>query len=68
LTIWRARVATAPSGEPGAVIPSGKERVVVAAGSGAVEPLEIQPEGKRRMPAADFARGYRPGPHDRLGD
>lgn len=67
MTVWRARVTDAPSGAPGEIIPMAKERFVVAAGSGAVEPLELQPEGKRRMSAEEFARGYRPGPEDRLG-
>jgi methionyl-tRNA formyltransferase len=32
--------------------------VVVAAGSGAIELLTVQPEGKPQMPALDWARGY----------
>ena len=51
------RVALAEgSGEPGEVLESDK-RLVVAAGSGALELLEVQPAGKRRMPAADWLRG-----------
>jgi methionyl-tRNA formyltransferase len=33
-----------------------------------LEVLEVQPEGKKRMGAADFARGYRPGQDERLGN
>jgi len=33
----------------------------------AIELLEVQPEGKRRMPASDFVRGYRPQEAERLG-
>jgi methionyl-tRNA formyltransferase len=43
-----------------------QERILVGCGAGAVELLEVQPEGKRRMAAADFARGYRPRANDRL--
>jgi methionyl-tRNA formyltransferase len=32
----------------------------VGCGEGALELLEVQPEGKKRMPAGDFVRGYRP--------
>jgi methionyl-tRNA formyltransferase len=33
----------------------------------AIELLEVQPEGKRRMPATDFVRGYRPHEGERIG-
>ncbi|HHZ06216.1 MAG TPA: methionyl-tRNA formyltransferase [Clostridiales bacterium] len=33
--------------------------VTVACGTGSVEILQIQPQGKKRMSAEDFARGYR---------
>jgi methionyl-tRNA formyltransferase len=43
-------------------------RLVVAAGNQSqVEILELQPAGKRRMPAAEFLRGHPPQPGDRLG-
>jgi hypothetical protein len=42
--------------------------VVVATGDGAVELLEVQPEGKGRMDGAAFANGYRPQPGDRARD
>ena len=42
----------------------------ISAGCGndsAVELLEVQPEGKKRMPARDFMQGYRPQTGDRVG-
>ncbi len=50
-------------GAPGEVLAVEAEGVRVAVGEGAVQLLEVQPEGKRRMSAADWARGYgvRPG-------
>jgi methionyl-tRNA formyltransferase len=39
----------------------------VGCGEGALELLEVQPEGKKRMPAADFVRGYRPREGETLG-
>ncbi|AEB12589.1 methionyl-tRNA formyltransferase [Marinithermus hydrothermalis] len=45
-------------GAPGEVLAVEPEGVRVAVGEGAVRLVEVQPEGKRRMPAADWARGY----------
>lgn len=44
-------------GAPGTVLDPG--RLVVACGKGAVELITVQPEGKRPMSGADFARGKR---------
>ena len=41
--------------------------VTVPTGSGPIELLEVQPEGKARMGAADWARGVRSHEGDRLG-
>ena len=44
-------------GEAGTVI---KEKpLTVACGDKSVEILEVQPEGKKRMSADDYVRGYR---------
>ncbi len=67
LHIWRARVVeAAPAGEPGRVLAA--KPPVVACGSGALELQEVQLEGRRRMPAVDFANGHRLTPVDVLGD
>jgi len=45
------------------------DRVLVGCGEGTViELLEVQLEGKKRCSAADFIRGHRPRPGERLGD
>jgi len=41
--------------------------VFVGTATAAVELGTVQPPGKRPMPAADWARGARPGPGERLG-
>lgn len=68
--LWLARLAPEAAAEPGAspgrILFLGKERFAVACGEGALEPLELQPEGGRRMSAAEFARGRRPSPDDRF--
>jgi methionyl-tRNA formyltransferase len=60
-----------PAGTTG--VPAGElmvegDRLFVAAGSGTrLELLEVQVEGKKRMPVADFLRGAPPHPHESLG-
>jgi methionyl-tRNA formyltransferase len=44
------------SGQPGEIL--GSEKLVIAAGSGALSLNEVQLEGKRRMSAAEFLRGH----------
>lgn len=44
-------------------------KVLVGCGDNtAVEILELQPEGKKRISARDFIHGYRPQPGERLGE
>ncbi len=68
LKIWRARVVPAEGfGRPGEVVRVTQEGFVVATGEGALEVLEVQPSGGRRMSAADYVRGYRIQPGEVLG-
>ncbi len=45
------------TGRPGEVLES-KERLRIACGKESVEILKLQQEGRRRLPAADWLRGY----------
>lgn len=56
--------SVAGSGPAGRVLPFAGEFPVVACGRGAVALLEVQPEGKRPMSGADFARGGGAAPGD----
>jgi methionyl-tRNA formyltransferase len=47
-----------------AVVPGA---VLVGTGRGAVRLGEVQPAGKRMLPALDWARGARPVPGERVG-
>ena len=70
-TTWRERPLqilksrpehSLPVGAPGAVVGVDAEGVVVACGAGALRLLEVKPEGRDAMPAADWARGARVEP------
>jgi methionyl-tRNA formyltransferase len=54
-------------GEPGVVLGVDSSGVAVATGAGAILLQQVQPEGKRPMPAADWARGAHIGVGSRLG-
>ena len=67
---WRARVLAqslvahygdAQSNSPGAVMGVSKDGFVVCCGSGALEVLEIQKPGGRRIPAAQWLQAEGPG-------
>jgi methionyl-tRNA formyltransferase len=59
LTIWRARVVNdAPPAAPGVLVRGG-DGSAIAAGSGAVFPLEVQAENRRAQPWEDYLRGAR---------
>jgi methionyl-tRNA formyltransferase len=74
-TVFRGKKLTlhrmAPAGDTG--ILAGElmvegDRLFVAAGSGTLlELLEVQVEGKKRMPVADFLHGAAPHPHESFG-
>ncbi len=63
LRIWSSRACTA-IGEPGTVLASSP--LTVACSDGALELLEVQPEGKKRMSGKDFANGARLRPGSSL--
>jgi len=53
-------------GPPGSLRPGGTA-IEVAAGAGIVRILELQPAGKKRMPAQAFLNGHALGADDRFG-
>ncbi|MBX7167289.1 MAG: methionyl-tRNA formyltransferase [Pirellulales bacterium] len=60
-------VADAPSAAPGTVVAAAGDGLVVATGQGGLRLVELQPSGKRLLPAAEFLRGYRVAPGERFG-
>jgi methionyl-tRNA formyltransferase len=68
LTLHRLAPAGSLAAPAGELVVEG-DRLFVAAGSATrLELLEVQLEGKKRMPVADFLRGTVPQPHEKLGD
>lgn len=57
--IWKARVLdTSRDYEPGCIVKADKNEFVVQTGEGLLALLEVQMEGKKRMEADAFLRGY----------
>ncbi len=57
LKIYKSSV-TKGSGEPGVILEAGHAGIAVACGEDALLLTEVQLEGKKRMDAASFLRGY----------
>ena len=53
---------------PGALAVEGERLLAGCGGATALELLELQPEGRKRMPARDFLHGYHPRSGERLGE
>ena len=67
LTLHRLAIgASERAGEPGVFRIAGERLSFAAADGGVLEVLELQMEGKRRMPAADLLRGHGVVDGDRL--
>lgn len=59
LKIWKAKVLDGVyKGTPGEIIDVTKDEIIVLSGQGALSILELQLEGKKRMNADQFLRGY----------
>jgi len=67
LHIWRSRVHPEPAGRAAGSVVSLKP-LAVATGAGVLELLEVQAEGRKRMPAADFANGQHIAENEILGE
>jgi methionyl-tRNA formyltransferase len=69
LKIWRARTTEGDPGPSGAVLPGFGDRLVVACSAGsAVELMELQRAGGRRLDARAFMAGHKLVPGTRFGE
>lgn len=71
LKIWKAEIAGESSqnihSQCGMIIKAAGKELFVLTGDGILSLLEVQPEGKKRMPADAFLRGYRLSAGELLG-
>jgi methionyl-tRNA formyltransferase len=66
LHVWNARPLRRNLTEAEFMVEA--DRLIVGCGKGtALELLEVQPEGKKRMAVSDFVHGYRPESGEKLG-
>jgi methionyl-tRNA formyltransferase len=65
LTIWRATASDAVAGAPGTLVADARS-LAVACGTGALRPVEVQPENRRPMAWDDYLRGARLASGDAL--
>jgi methionyl-tRNA formyltransferase len=66
--IWKARVADEPGkGPPGRLLPLKKRLLVSTGEASALELIEVQVEGRKRMPAEAFLNGHRLDENEVLG-
>ncbi len=76
LKIWKASVLDAAgqaaeedtAGVPGRILSVGKDELIVQTGDGCLGLLEVQPEGRKRMNADAYIRGYHPQAGALLGE
>src|SRR5579871_2101553 len=67
LQVWAAKPAAA-SLAPGEIKVEGDRLLAGCGQNTALELLEVQLQGKKRMAARDFLHGYRPQPGEKLGN
>jgi methionyl-tRNA formyltransferase len=66
IKISKAALTDQKSKAAAGTIDLSDDRMLVSTSSFDLELIEVQPEGKRRMTASEFVRGYRPKTGDVL--
>jgi methionyl-tRNA formyltransferase len=65
--IHRTALVDQPGGAlPGTITHAAGETIIVATGEGSIGIVQLQPEGRRPMPARDFLSGHKLAPGTRL--
>lgn len=68
LHIWKTRIAQAPAGPAGQLRRVGKSLLALCGDGAAVELIELQLEGRKRIGGEAFANGQRLQENETLGD
>lgn len=66
LKIWQAEIVSLP-GSPGEILSADKSGIVVGCGPASLRILQLQREGGKRLPPAQFLAGHPLQPGQRLG-
>jgi methionyl-tRNA formyltransferase len=67
--IWKSRIAThGPTGEPGQIIPQKKGLLIACGDRTALDAIEVQVEGRKRMSAEAFLNGQHLRSDEKLGE
>lgn len=69
MKLWQARIneeTSTPAAEPGTILKTVEDAIIVQCGTGTLALTEIQPSGKRRMLVSDYLRGVKPEPGTRF--
>ena len=67
LRIWRAAAIVSAGANPGVIQMADADKLIIACGSGALEILELQRAGGKRLATRDFLRGAKLAAGDQLG-
>jgi methionyl-tRNA formyltransferase len=66
--VWKARIADpVPGGRPGQLVPQKKRLLIVCGEGTALKAIEVQVEGRKRMPAEAFLNGQHLRENEILG-
>jgi methionyl-tRNA formyltransferase len=65
LSVWQAQPVERQVAAGALLVENN--RLIVGCSHSALDLLEVQPEGKKRMPANAFVQGYRPQNGEKLG-
>jgi methionyl-tRNA formyltransferase len=66
IKVWKAELAGSAAGQPGLVDAVSDDGIIVHCGDGALRLTELQRPGGKRLPAADFLRGFSIAPSQRF--
>lgn len=66
IKIYRTRLITENASNPPGTIVHVKEKLLVATNPGQIEIVELQLEGKRKLPSEEFLRGFKIHPGDKF--
>ena len=67
IRIFKTAIVARKAGLPGSIVELTKTNLSVSTGEGVLSLLEVQIEGKRRMPIDEFLKGAKLGIGDKLG-